>query len=68
MFNVVNGSIILTVDSDDQRPIVLPLPITTENSTNNIIDFISDNVGPDTTVYVDMDNTIADFNKALAGF
>tara|TARA_B100000085_G_scaffold40169_1_gene33334 strand:+ start:2503 stop:7440 length:4938 start_codon:yes stop_codon:yes gene_type:complete len=67
MFNVVNGSIILTVDSDDQRPIVLPLPITTENSTNNIIDFISDNVGPDTTVYVDMDNTIADFNKALAG-
>lgn len=67
MFNVVNGSIILTVDSDDQSPIVLPLPITTENSTNNITDFINNNVGPNTTVYVDMDNTIADYNKALAG-
>lgn len=66
MFNVSNGSTILTINSDDQSQIFLPLPITTENSTNSISQFIAENVGPNTQVYIDMDNTIADFNKGLA--
>ena len=67
MWNVSNGALILTLDSSDSNPVKLPLPLDpTGNTTNNITDWIAENVGPDTTVYVDMDTTLADFNKKLA--
>jgi len=67
MWNVSNGALILTLDSSDSNAVKLPLPLDpTGNTTNNITDWIAENVGPDTTVYVDMDTTLADFNKKLA--
>ena len=66
MFNVANGALISTIDSSDPSPVKIPLPIITENSTNNITDWIADNYSSNSTVYIDMDNTLADFNKGLA--
>lgn len=67
MWNVGNGALILTLDSSGTSNIKLPLPLDpTGNSTNNITDWIAENVGPDTTVYVDMDDTLAGFNKKAA--
>ena len=59
MWNVSNGALILTLDSSDSNAVKLPLPLyPTGNTTNNITDWIAENVGPDTTVYVDMDATL----------
>ena len=66
MFNVANGALISTIDSSDPSPVKIPLPIITENSTNNITDWIADNYSSNSTVYIDMDNTLANFNKGLA--
>lgn len=66
MFNVANGAIISTVDSSDPKPVKIALPIITENSTNNITDWLADNLSPNTTVYIDMDNTLVNFNKGLS--
>ena len=66
MWNVPNGEVILTLDSSSPNAVKHPIPFITENSTNNITDWIAENVAADTTVYVDMDDTVAGFNTALA--
>ena len=48
------------------QTINLDLPIKTENSTNDLELFLNTHRTGSSTIYVDMDNTVAGFNIKLA--
>jgi len=61
----VNDNDIFTSIKSEQ-PINIDLPIKTENATNDLELFLNTHRTASSTIYVDMDNTIAGFNIKLA--
>jgi|TARA_R110001592_G_scaffold11506_2_gene56696 phage baseplate assembly protein W len=61
----VNDNDIFTSIKSEQT-INVNLPIQTENATNDLEEFLNNHRTPSSTIYVDMDNTIAGFNIRLA--
>ena len=64
---------IWTVDDNDiftsiksGQKININLPIQTENATNDLEEFLNTHRTASSTIYVDMDNTLAGFNIKLA--
>ena len=61
----VNDNDVFTSIKSEQR-INVNLPIQTENATNDLELFLNTHRSASSTIYVDMDNTLAGFNIRLA--
>jgi len=64
IWTVEDNDIITSIKSGQK--INIKLPIQTENTTNDLEEFLNTHRTPSSTVYVDMDNTLAGFNIRLA--
>ena len=63
-WSVDDNDIFTSIKSE--QPINIDLPIKTENTTNDLELFLNTHRTASSTIYVDMDNTIAGFNIKLA--
>ena len=64
LWTVSDNDVFASIKSEQKLNI--NLPIKTENATNDIELFLNTHRSASSTIYVDMDNTIAGFNIRLA--